>query len=212
MLSSCSSFAGAVVLAPFFVLFAFGLCSPESVPHRDSIGNVRATLARPAAGCVLVRETTLYGRSRPRSCVSLSLSLSIYLSIWAKNKGPPQAIARTECEQLGDPMVITAIPRYSRMARRRRKNPTDVNSFFASFCRPTDVNSFFAPFCRPTDVKRFCRPNRCQALLQKTGEAREVSPSRSSPFEATPPGTDVTPPTCTGVYMLFFSGFEAMPL
>ena len=96
-------------------------------------------------------------------------------------------------------MVITAIPRYSRMARRRRKNPTDVNSFFA-------------PFCRPTDVKRFCRPNRCQALLQKTGEAREVSPSRSSPFEATPPGTDVTPPTCTGVYMLFFSGFEAMPL
>ena len=80
---------------------------------------------------------------------------------------------------------------------------------------PTDVNSFFAPFCRPTDVKRFCRPNRCQgssAFVKKTGEAREVSPSRSSPFEATPPGTDVTPPTCTGVYMLFFSGFEAMPL
>ena len=91
-------------------------------------------------------------------------------------------------------MVITAIPRYSRMARRRRKNPTDVNSFFAAFCRPTDVNSFFAAFCRPTYVKRLCRPNRCQALLQKTGEAREVSPSRSRlllSIEATPPGTDL---------------------
>ena len=30
-------------------------------------------------------------------------------------------------------------------------------------------------------------------------------------FEATPPGTDVTPPT-NGVYMLFFSGLEATPL
>ena len=57
VLSPCSSFAGAVVLAPFFVLFAFGLCSPESVPHRDSIGNVQATLALPAAGYVLVRES-----------------------------------------------------------------------------------------------------------------------------------------------------------
>ena len=57
VLSSCSSFAGRT--RPVFVLF--GLCLPESVPHRDSIGNVRAPLARPAAGCVLVRETILYG-------------------------------------------------------------------------------------------------------------------------------------------------------
>ena len=82
-----------------------------------------------------------------------------------------------------------------RLARRRRKNPTDVNSCLSAFAGPPMSTAFLRLlFCRPTDVKRFCRPNRCQALLQKTGEAREVSPSRSRlllSIEATPPGTDL---------------------
>ena len=70
-----------------------------------------------------------------------------------------------------------------RLARRRRKNPTDVNSCL----------SLQAHRCQQLFIG-FCRPNRCQALLQKTGEAREVSPSRSRlllSIEATPPGTDL---------------------
>ena len=72
-----------------------------------------------------------------------------------------------------------------RLARGVGSNPTDVNSCLSAFAGLHRCQQLFIGFCRP---------NRCQALLQKTGEAREVSPSRSRlllSIEATPPGTDL---------------------
>ena len=71
VLSSCSSFAGRT--RPVFVLF--GLCLPESVPHRDSIGYDRPSPGPPQAVCSSARRSFRVVRGLGRAFLYLYLYL-----------------------------------------------------------------------------------------------------------------------------------------